>query len=313
MSAQPSVSLNIPSLAWTVLADWQAITATGEESKSYLQGQVTCDVVQLNASEATLGAHCDAKGKMWSLFRLFQHNGGYALWQHKSGIETALQEIKKYAVFSKVDLEINSQQVSLGIIGDKANSFIDSLGEQTGNVRHFDFGSAVKVDAMRWLLLVDDSAVDSLSAQLTDAEKVASSYWDYLDVSAGIPRLTATQQNTHIPQMLNLQALDGISFDKGCYTGQETVARAKYRGTNKKVMRLIQGKGNSTAPFVFERAVGDNWRGAGEAIAQYSDNNSDALALIILNKDIEFDTQFKLAGDNEAHWHLVDLPYDLED
>ncbi|CAM4066265.1 tRNA-modifying protein YgfZ [Vibrio neonatus] len=313
MSAQPSVSLNTPPLAWTELADWQSITAIGEESKSYLQGQVTCDVVQLEATEATLGAHCDAKGKMWSLFRLFHHKGGYALWQHKSGIETALQEIKKYSVFSKVDIEINSQQVSLGILGEQAEAFIDSISENTGDVRELGFGSAVKIDAMRWLLLVDESAVAALTEKLTDAEKVQPNYWDYFDVRAGLPRLTAAQQNTHIPQMLNLQALGGISFEKGCYTGQETVARAKYRGTNKKVMRLIQGKGNATTPFTFERAVGDNWRGAGEAIAQYCNENGDALALIVLNKDIEFDTRFKLAGDSDAFWHLVELPYDLDE
>ncbi|OBT17352.1 tRNA-modifying protein [Vibrio sp. UCD-FRSSP16_10] len=311
MSATLSVPLNTPALAWTLLPDWQAITAVGEQSKSYLQGQVTCDVVKLDASQSTLGAHCDAKGKMWSLFHLFHHNQGYALWQHKSGIENALQEIKKYAVFSKVDL-IVSQQVSIGVFGDKAEAFIDSISDTKDNVRHLPFGTAVKIQDLRWLLLVDESELESLENKLTDAQKVTPDYWDYFDIINGIPRVTQAQQNIHIPQMLNLQAVSGISFEKGCYTGQETVARAKYRGTNKKVMRLVQGTATSDDSFSFEREVGENWRGAGDAIAQYRNEQGEALALIVLNKDIEFDTRFRVAGNPDNIWTLVDLPYDLE-
>ncbi|GEA62439.1 tRNA-modifying protein YgfZ [Vibrio comitans] len=311
MSATPSVSFNLPSLAWTSLSDWQAITVTGADSKSYLQGQVTCDVVQLDAEHSTLGAHCDAKGKMWSLFRLFHHNQGYALWQHKSGIETALQEIKKYSVFSKVDLELSSQ-VSVGVLGEQADSFIDSITDSQGDVRSVASGSVVKIDSQRWLLLIDEAELDNLKQQLQSAEEISADVWDYIDVISGIPRITQSQQNTHIPQTLNLQALDGISFEKGCYTGQETVARAKYRGTNKKVMRLLQGSAPENATFTFERQVGENWRGAGEAVAHYRNQQGEALALIVLNKDIEFDTQFRLAEDNSNTWSLIALPYDIE-
>ncbi|MEZ8990378.1 tRNA-modifying protein YgfZ [Vibrio breoganii] len=311
MSATSSVSLHLPSLAWTSLSDWQAIAVTGADSKSYLQGQVTCDVVQLDAERSTLGAHCDAKGKMWSLFRLFHHNQGYALWQHKSGIETALQEIKKYSVFSKVDLELSSQ-ISIGVLGEQADSFIDSITDGQGDVRSIASGSAIKIDSQRWLLLVNEDELESLKPQLQNAEEISADAWDYVDVVNGIPRVIQSQQNTHIPQTLNLQALDGINFEKGCYTGQETVARAKYRGTNKKVMRLLQGTANENAAFTFERQVGENWRGAGEAIAQYRNQQGEALALIVLNKDIEFDTQFRLVEDTTNTWSLVELPYDIE-
>ncbi|GEA52408.1 tRNA-modifying protein YgfZ [Vibrio inusitatus NBRC 102082] len=312
MSATSSVSLNLPSLAWTLLPDWQAIAVTGADSKSYLQGQVTCDVVQLDAEHSTLGAHCDAKGKIWSLFRLFHHNQGYALWQHKSGIETALQEIKKYSVFSKVDLELSSQ-ISIGVLGEQADSFIDSITDGRGDVRSITSGSAIKIDSQRWLLLLDEGELDNLKQQLQGAEEISADNWDYIDVVSGIPRVTQSQQNTHIPQTLNLQVLGGVSFEKGCYTGQETVARAKYRGTNKKVMRLLQGSANENTAFTFERQVGENWRGAGEAIAQYRNQQGEALALIVLNKDIEFDTQFRLAEDSNSAWSLVELPYDLEE
>ena len=93
-----------PELALAHLSSWGAITMVGDDKKSYLSGQVTCDVVSLAEDSSTLGAHCDAKGKVWSVFRLFHHNDGYAMFQPKSAIAVELAEIKKYAVFSKVDI-----------------------------------------------------------------------------------------------------------------------------------------------------------------------------------------------------------------
>lgn len=85
---------SLPELVLTHLTSWGMITAQGDDKKSYLQGQVTCDVVQLAEDSATFGAHCDAKGKVWSVFRLFHHRGGYAMLQPSSAIETELAELK---------------------------------------------------------------------------------------------------------------------------------------------------------------------------------------------------------------------------
>lgn len=312
MTATLSVIPNHPKLAWTLLPSWKAIYVTGEDKKSYLQGQVTCDVVQLDTKSSTLGAHCDAKGKMWSLFRLFQCDGGYALWQHASGIERALQEIKKYSVFSKVEMAI-STHISMGILGEDAESFIDSITDARGDVRALVHGCAVKVDHHRWLLLIASDAIEAVQSQLSSTTQLTEQDWDYYDIINGIPRVVESEQNLHIPQALNLQAVGGISFDKGCYTGQETVARAKYRGMNKRVMRVVQGFSSNNLPFVFERKVGDNWRSAGNAIAQYRSDDGGAVALIIMNKDLEEKTEFRLSSEPEHQWTLLPLAYSLNE
>ena len=156
--------MNLPALAWTELSQWKAITVTGDDKKSYLQGQLTCDLVTLDLDSSTLGAHCDAKGKMWSIFRLFNHGQGYALWQPASGLETAFTELKKYSVFSKVEMNIGDE-VSLGILGDEAEAFIDTLAESRDSVRAIDGGTAVKLDEKRWLLLVDQETAQQLKDQ----------------------------------------------------------------------------------------------------------------------------------------------------
>lgn len=303
----------LPQLSVALLPSWSAITMFGDDKKSYLQGQVTCDVVTLDEQDSTFGAHCDAKGKVWSAFRLFHHNGGYAMFQPASIIDKELTELKKYAIFSKVEIK-QTEDIALGLMGDSATSFIDSLSSQTGDVRSIEGGTAVKIDQQRWLLLMEQSSAEQLIATL-QAEKVSEELWTLHDIQAGLPLLNAEQQNEHIPQALNIQALGGISFTKGCYTGQETVARAKYRGINKRALFIVKGDAEAVidANAELERAVGENWRSAGKIIASYRYSDSKALALVVLPNNLEADTQLRLKEQPNSEWTFAALPYSLED
>lgn len=303
----------IPQLAIAPLNSWGAITMIGDDKKSYLQGQVTCDVVTLEPHLSTFGAHCDAKGKVWSVFRLFHHNGGYAMFQPTSVIDKELAEIKKYAIFSKVEIK-QSEEIALGVMGEKATEFIDSLSSQTGDVRPVEGGTAVKIDEQRWLLLVAPDAAEQL-VTASQADKVNESLWTLLDIKAGLPILTAEQQNEHIPQALNVQAVDGISFTKGCYTGQETVARAKYRGINKRALFIVKGEAQQDIPAnaELERAVGENWRSAGKLLASYRFSDNQAIALVVLPNNLEDDTQLRLKDQADSQWSFASLPYSLQD
>ena len=303
----------IPQLAIAPLNSWGAITMIGDDKKSYLQGQVTCDVVTLEPHLSTFGAHCDAKGKVWSVFRLFHHNDGYAMFQPTSVIDKELAEIKKYAIFSKVEIK-QSEEIALGVMGEKATEFIDSLSSQTGDVRPVEGGTAVKIDEQRWLLLVAPDAAEQL-VTASQADKVNESLWTLLDIRAGLPILTAEQQNEHIPQALNVQAVDGISFTKGCYTGQETVARAKYRGINKRALFIVKGEAQQDIPAnaELERAVGENWRSAGKLLASYRFSDNQAIALVVLPNNLEDDTQLRLKDQADSQWSFAPLPYSLQD
>ncbi|WP_114766102.1 tRNA-modifying protein YgfZ [Vibrio rhodolitus] len=303
----------LPELMLTHLTSWGLVTLVGNDAKSYLQGQITCDVVQLDKAESTFGAHCDAKGKVWSIFRLFHHQDGYALFEPKSAIEKQLSEIKKYAIFSKVEIK-QSDAILLGVMGEHANSFIDGLSEETGNVRPIQGGTAVRIDDQRWLLVLEEDAAAELVAT-SAAEKVAESLWRRFDIEAALPIVEQQEQAEHIPQALNLHALHGISFKKGCYTGQETVARAKYRGINKRGMFIV--KGHSTQELgeqtELERAVGDNWRGAGKLMAHYRFSDGETIGLVILPNNLEPDTQLRLTSQPDYVWSLQPLPYSLDD
>ena len=301
----------IPSLALSQLSSWGYISLTGEDAISYLQGQVTCDVAMVAAEHSTLGAHCDAKGKMWSVFQLFHHKTGYALFQPLSAIESELKELQKYAIFSKVDI-IQGTDVCFAVVGKDAQAYIDNLTqEQSGDVRLIQGGSAVKVSSQRWLLLVDQQHADDITKQFESTYD--ESLWALLDVLETYPVLQQADQNQHIPQAFNLQALGGISFTKGCYTGQETVARAKYRGTNKRALYRVSGPRLESAHKTLERSVGENWRSVGSLLIDFQFNDDHASGLIVLPNDLDADTQLRLSEQVDAVWHIEPLPYSLNE
>ncbi|PMO52695.1 tRNA-modifying protein [Vibrio sp. 10N.222.52.B12] len=304
----------LPELSISLLDNLGMITMVGDDKKSYLHGQVTCDVVSLEKDQSMLGAHCDAKGKVWSVFRLFHHNDGYSMVQPKSAIEVELKEIKKYAVFSKVTIE-ESSDVVLGVAGKNADAFISTLNADSGDVRAIEGGTAVKVALNRWLLALTAEAAQSL-VEDSQATLTTHELWTRFDIEAALPYVAADTQNVHIPQALNVQALGGISFTKGCYTGQETVARAKYRGTNKRAMYIVKGvtvETLSEGAIELERSVGENWRSVGALLTHYQFSDNQAMGLIVLPNNLDDDTRLRLVDQPECEWEIAALPYSLDD
>jgi folate-binding protein YgfZ len=320
MEWQPSIQAlsltpetTLPSLMLTPLSSWGSIELTGDDRKSYLQGQVTCDVVSLEAQQSTLGAHCDAKGKAWSVFRLFHTERGYAMFQPLSAIAQELVELKKYAIFSKVEFT-QSTKTCIGVMGEQAQGWVDEYFPSAGDVRQQNGSSAVRIDETRWLVLASDELIESLDAQQT--EWVQESIWTQFDIDAALPTLSAEQQNQHIPQAFNLQALDGISFTKGCYTGQETIARAKYRGINKRMLATLTGRLTAAVAddeeIIIERSVGDNWRKAGDVLSVFQYDDHTFKASIIINNNLDDDVQFRLASQPDSRLSLSLPPYSLD-
>lgn len=306
---------SLPPLMLTHLASWGTIIISGNDKKAYLQGQVTCNVVTLEPTQSTLGAHCDAKGKVWSVFRLFHHHDGYAMFQPLSAIEAELRELKKYAIFSKVNIS-QSQDIALGVMGEQAEQYINTLTADEGEVRLIDGGSAIKISSQRWLLLVSEQTAQQLMTQ-SEALKVTEETWTRFDIEEAVPVLGQADQNEHIPQAVNLQAFNGISFNKGCYTGQETVARAKYRGINKRAMYILQGNIeqplSNDQPIMIERSVGENWRSAGQFMVHYTFADNTAIGLVVLPNNLEPETEFRLASQPNTRWFMQALPYSLTD
>lgn len=308
-----STTDSLPELAMINLSDWGMVTLVGPDSKSYLQGQLTCNVVSLTADKSTFSGHCDAKGKLRTIMRVFHSQNGYGLVQRQSVMATQLPELKKYAVFSKTEIT-QTTAVVLGLAGAHAQATIDHHFNGDADVRHNDTTTVVKVDNERWLIITTAEHADTIITTLApNAVYATTELWNLYDIKAAMPRIDSITELEFIPQAVNLQAVDGISFKKGCYTGQETVARAKYRGINKRAMYIVAGAATQCpqAGDALERRVGENWRKGGTVICGYHYSNNQAIALVVLPNDLDDDSQFRFADTPEALWHKLDLPYDL--
>ncbi|QFI55653.1 tRNA-modifying protein YgfZ [Aeromonas simiae] len=287
------------------LPGFAAIQLSGAERVKFLQGQVTCDVAALSTGSQTLGGHCDPKGKLWSDFRLLVQEESLLLLLRRSALARQLPELKKFAVFSKVEIA-EAPHTLCGLAGAGSDGWVaGQFGlADTGLIPG---GMAVRLEADRWLLVSD--ALPAMALPEGDEAQ-----WLGFEILAGLPHIEAAHQGEYIPQMINLQALGGISFSKGCYMGQETVARAKYRGANNRALFLLEGtaSGAVEAGAPLEIQLGENWRRSGVVLNVWQQGES-LLVSAVLPKDTEADATFRLKDDDASALCLRPLPYALID
>lgn len=318
---KPSASSHLP-LTLISLEDWALVTMTGADTMKYLQGQVTVDVDALAADSHVLCAHCDAKGKMWSNLRLFKRGDGMAFIERRNLRDTQLTEMKKYAVFSKVTFTADDDVVLLGVAGFQASAALTGLfstlptaeqqvvQQDETTLLHFS------LPAERYLIVTSPEKARQVVEELGEqAQRNDSQQWLALDIEAGFPVIDSPNAVQFIPQATNIQALDGISFTKGCYAGQEMVARAKYRGANKRALYWLSGKASKVpAPADdLELQLGENWRRTGTVLAAVQLSDGTVWVQAVLNNDLEADANLRVREDATSQLSIQPLPYSLED
>ena len=304
---------NIPALLADLSPSWDAelthlsvISITGEDAISYIQGQVTCNVESLAVGEHTFGAHCDFKGKMWSMFLAFRANDGLFLFMHHSATEKSLAELKKYGVFSKVTItDVSDEYALIGALPE--SDVFSKLNIDKDPTKNEDnIVIALTGKQPRYLL-----AFKSLEHELSSGSHV----WEALNICEGIGSIQGVTSGEYVPQMLNLQALPGaIDFTKGCYMGQEVVARTKYLGKNKRAGYVLHCSEVTNIPVgaIIEQQLGENWRRAGQVLtsAGLAEEN---WVFAVLPNDIETATPLRLKEQPEVTFTIKPLPYTIED
>jgi folate-binding protein YgfZ len=291
----------------------QLISLSGTDKLSYLHGQITQDLNKLTPSNYLWAGHCNAKGKLWGVFKLFSHQNNYYLAGSQPEVAQSLSELKKYAVFANVDISLSSNRL-IGLLGDDLSPLLDQLAINfTADETACDFpsGKALKLAPNRVLLMVDNSF--SLPDTVSTLDNCA--LWQTASINAAEPQLNSEAIGEYVPQMLNLQAIGGISFKKGCYTGQETVARMKYLGKNKRAMYIVSGRSEGElAELELETQLGENWRRASKLIAQsFNENNNTLTGLVVLPNDTQVNASFRAKHSPTVEFKITPLPYSLED
>lgn len=226
------------------ITDQAVLSVIGPDSAKFMQGQFTCNMNDISQSTFRSGACCNPKGRMISSFNLAQASDNeYLLALSDTLSETTQAHLKKYMVFFKSDMK-PKELVLAGLKGPNAQAIISQIftqcpTEDFGQVT-CDFGLAIKLpfNAGFELWLQPEQASTIINKLLTDSKcKLASqSQWALNRVQNGLAQVNKSTVESFIPQMLNLGQTGAISFNKGCYTGQEIVARMQYLGKLKRHM-----------------------------------------------------------------------------
>ncbi len=304
-----------PALALTYLQHERLLAFTGQENRKFLQGQLTCDVSRLKKGELTLGACCNAKGRMVANFRIHALEESLVLSLPVNQDQALKEHLGKYAMFFRtVEIsETSSDWIRIGLSGVEAASEITQLTNQPapkGNqITEWEHGLALAVPGSNryelWLKPEATACKDALEAK---ARVLPIESWQLEDIRDGIAWVSESTRETYIPQHLNWQALEGVSFSKGCYTGQEIVARMKYLGKLKSHLYRFFME-NPQAPAAGTPVMNSNGSKSGEIVTALPSGSGTELLAVVRSADVE-SGRLTLAS-TESSLNLQPLPYEV--
>lgn len=279
--------------------DIGVLRVSGLDSKKFLQGQITCDMNKLSQDNGLYGAICSIKGRIISSFYIVQRNDDVLMIMAKDLVEKTLLHLKKYAVFFKTTL--TDEQDHFAVYTRLVNQKI----EDDSNVASSIFTTTQDNDIITLTISQEPLEIQFLITSAKAEIEEKNSELAALAILAARPLINLEQSETILPQWLNMQSTGGISFTKGCYTGQEIVARMQYKGKSKKQLALVTWQGNldTTKDIVDEQ---------GKNIGQIFDFTyiqDTHYAQVILNIDPS-DAE-KILLDNQEIT-LLPLPYSLD-
>jgi len=305
-------------LTHCVIAARGLIRFAGEDTRPFLHTQLTCDVAGLAADGATYGGYCTPKGRMLATFLLWPVEDGVLLQLPAMLREPVQKRLSMYILRSKVRAtDASGDYAQFGIAGDGAGKLVERLLDAPAasmlRVTRAGGGMALKLPLDRYLLLVPRAQEQRIAAELAaHTQPAGEALWNLLDVEAGIGNVLPETQEQFVPQMLNLDAIGGVSFNKGCYPGQEIVARMHYLGRVKERMHLARLPADAkprAADKLYGADLGAQACGMIANAAAAPDGSSHVLAVIQLSSVAAGAVRWK-AVDGPA-LEILPLPYAL--
>lgn len=234
------------------LVDLGLIRISGKDAKPFLQGQLTCDLEEVNTKESRIGAHCDVKGRIIAIFRLFLYQEDYYFLLQNSTLPLLLASLQKYAVFSKVVLtEVGKDWQKIGLYGSNVKDLLEKQGlysTEVNGVAESDHKLSLSISGPVHRLILLAPLSDSIGNIGIQFEQQSVDHWHLLDIMAGIPTIYPETSGQFTPHQLNFLEISGVSFNKGCYIGQEIIARTHYLGKSKSRLYRVRFEANS--PFL---------------------------------------------------------------
>ena len=264
------------------------IECSGDDAKTFLQNQLTSDVNHLEKNSVQHSSWCSPKGRMLASFILARVDTAYLALVSADLLDFVQKRLQIYVLRSKVKIGNGlTDRELIGLSGPQAEAALRNAGlpipAEPMQSASIDTTTIVRLDNTRYVLIVaKDSAASVWNALAAHARAAGTPAWQWLDIQSGIPLITEATKEAFVPQMTNLDKIGGVSFHKGCYPGQEVVARTQYLGKVKRHLYRFKASG-PVAPGV---PVGtadsaDHTCGTVANVAPAPDGGREGLAVLL--------------------------------
>jgi folate-binding protein YgfZ len=317
-------------LTHNILCDLSSIgliRVQGEDATTFLQNQLTNDINQVSATKGQLSAWCTPKGRALATFVIHQHDDIYYLALSADKVEVTLKRLRMYVMMSKVVLEdVRQQLIHFAVAGSNITQHLHDYGIEQLPEADYQVVQHNTLRIMRLPSATPHFEVYANAADIADAKglwnalnaqadiaPVSDNAWRYLNIVSGLPMVNAASSEAWIPQMLNLQVIDGVSFTKGCFPGQEIVARLKYLGKNKRrLYRLLLETEQlpDTGTLIIAE---DEPTEAGKVLNAALNPDGQVEVLAVLKIAMAENKALYLAEQGGAAVTLLELPYAIDD
>lgn len=315
-------------------SDRGLLKVSGEDAESFLQNQLTNDIRDVNDTNHQASAWCSPKGRIIVNFRIFKRGDDFYLSLASDLIEHVIKKLRMYVMMSKVVIEDlsdsmvhfsfsgkDAQKQMEGFLGDSISNDVQVFQHQSLNILKLsDVEDRESNTYQRFDIYGDiDGAVEDAKLLWLECEKTASvvsgSGSRYLNIVAGEPEISQASSEAWIPQMVNYIHINGVDFKKGCYPGQEVVARLNYLGKTKRRMYRIQISGSDLAGIgAVIKSESDAEAGKVlNSVASIDASANPCVEALAVLKIASTKESLSLADNDEATITLLDLPYTVDD
>ena len=287
------------------LTDYSIISVNGPDAHKFLQGQLSCDLAKVDTDDNLPGAHCNIKGHIHSLFQVIKAgDDSYWLRTRSELAESSLALLKKYIIFSRAEAVLQPDLLGIGLVGRDSVALMQvTLPEGAVTVAHNDQLGEIWLPA--------EQLAPTLERLQEQAPLDSRNSWELAAVNAAIPELFPATREAFIPQMVNLQVFEGVSFNKGCYTGQEIVTRLQHRGQLKRPMYLAAVAAEQ-APQPGGNLASQDKASVGQIVRVAEEQPGRYRLLAVLIKAEAEAGQIHLDNADGPTLELLPLPYTLD-
>lgn len=310
-----------PNLVIADLSQYALIECSGDDVVDFLQGQFSNDIKLVSDDIGQLSAYCNPKGRILANFRIFKRNEHYFLRLQANIAQATLKRLRMFVMRSKVELVDRSNELlRIGVAGVNATAELSkifkNLPQNTDESSTEGELTAIKLagSTPRYEIYGPLEQVMKLWESLKkEGTLIGENSWNLLTIRAGIPEIVAETVEAFVPQMINLQAINGLSFTKGCYPGQEVVARMHYLGKLKRRLFICSAHTDSL-PIPGESIMSsdESEQKIGQIVSSSWSGSNEIEFLAVLQIEKAENNELHIKSSDGPKVKLNELPYTLE-